>query len=147
VVKLYTAKKAVEIASEAIECIGGVGYMENSNIASILRDSQVYAIWEGTTNVLSLDVLRAIATLRDANLSYFRKTLESLGANHLMQRVDNILPLLNQQHLSRKIAWEIGNIMILALLSWQAQKTNCPCDRAIYEQWEASNQQNLRGIS
>lgn len=60
VAKLYTAKKAVAISSEVLECFGGAGYVEDTGLPRLLRDSQVLAIWEGTTNVLSLDVLRAI---------------------------------------------------------------------------------------
>lgn len=59
VAKLYTAKQAIASASECIEMFGGLGYLEDSGIPSILRDSQVLSIWEGTTNVLSLDMLRA----------------------------------------------------------------------------------------
>jgi putative acyl-CoA dehydrogenase len=60
VAKLYTAKQAIAVASEAIEAFGGVGYIEDSGIPRLLRDAQVLSIWEGTTNVLSLDTLRAI---------------------------------------------------------------------------------------
>ncbi len=60
VAKLYTAKQAVAVASEAIEAIGGAGYIEDTGLPRLLRDAQVLPIWEGTTNVLSLDVLRAI---------------------------------------------------------------------------------------
>ena len=58
--KLYTAKLAVAAASEGIEAFGGAGYMEDTGIARLLRDAQVLPIWEGTTNVLSLDVLRVL---------------------------------------------------------------------------------------
>lgn len=59
-VKLYTAKEGVAIASEVIEGFGGAGYVEDTGIPQILRNAQVLSIWEGTTNVLSLDALRAI---------------------------------------------------------------------------------------
>lgn len=59
-VKLFTAKEGVAIASEIIESFGGAGYIEDTGLPSILRNAQVLAIWEGTTNVLSLDALRAI---------------------------------------------------------------------------------------
>ena len=49
------------MASEALECFGGAGYVEDTGLPRLLRDAQVLPIWEGTTNVLSLDVLRAIA--------------------------------------------------------------------------------------
>ena len=57
--KLFTAKQAVALASEALEGFGGAGYVEDTGLPSWLRDAQVLPIWEGTTNVLSLDLLRA----------------------------------------------------------------------------------------
>ena len=58
--KLYTGKRAVSLMSEVVECFGGAGYVEDSALPRLLRDTQVLSIWEGTTNVLSLDALRAI---------------------------------------------------------------------------------------
>ncbi len=60
IVKLTTAKQGVAIASEALEAFGGAGYVEDTGLPRLLRDAQVLPIWEGTTNVLSLDVLRAL---------------------------------------------------------------------------------------
>jgi alkylation response protein AidB-like acyl-CoA dehydrogenase len=60
VAKLYTAKQAIAIASEALEAFGGAGYVEDTGIPRLLRDAQVLSIWEGTTNILSLDALRAM---------------------------------------------------------------------------------------
>ncbi|MCS6934641.1 MAG: acyl-CoA dehydrogenase family protein [Chitinophagales bacterium] len=59
VAKLYTARQAIRYASEHIESFGGIGYLEDSGIPVMLRDVQVLSIWEGTTNVLALDMLRA----------------------------------------------------------------------------------------
>ena len=58
--KLWTGKLAVALCSEALECFGGAGYIEDTGLPQLLRDAQVYAIWEGTTNVLALDGLRAL---------------------------------------------------------------------------------------
>ncbi len=58
-VKLLTGKDAVAHASEVVEAFGGAGYIEDTGIPRLLRDAQVLPIWEGTTNVLSLDLLRA----------------------------------------------------------------------------------------
>ena len=60
VAKLFTGKQAVAVASEALEAFGGAGYVEDTGLPRLLRDAQVLAIWEGTTNVLSLDLLRAL---------------------------------------------------------------------------------------
>jgi alkylation response protein AidB-like acyl-CoA dehydrogenase len=59
--KLATGRLAVASASEYVECFGGAGYVEDTGVPRLLRDAQVLPIWEGTTNVLALDVLRAIA--------------------------------------------------------------------------------------
>lgn len=61
IVKLTTAKQAVHVTSEVLEAFGGAGYVEDTGLPRLLRDAQVMPIWEGTTNVLSLDVLRALA--------------------------------------------------------------------------------------
>jgi alkylation response protein AidB-like acyl-CoA dehydrogenase len=58
--KLTTGKQAVAVLSEVLECFGGAGYVEDTGLPRLLRDAQVLPIWEGTTNVLSLDALRAI---------------------------------------------------------------------------------------
>jgi acyl-CoA dehydrogenase len=68
--KLLTAKQAVAVASEALEGFGGAGYVEDTGLPVFLRDAQVLPIWEGTTNVLSLDVRRAVA--RDGVLEPWR---------------------------------------------------------------------------
>ncbi|NOY91929.1 MAG: acyl-CoA dehydrogenase [Deltaproteobacteria bacterium] len=60
IAKLTTGKQAVAVASEALEAIGGAGYVEDTGLPMLLRDAQTLPIWEGTTNVLSLDSLRAI---------------------------------------------------------------------------------------
>ncbi len=61
IAKLTTGKQAVAIASETLEAFGGAGYIEDTGLPRILRDAQVLPIWEGTTNVLALDVLRALS--------------------------------------------------------------------------------------
>lgn len=57
IAKLLTAKQAVAVVSEAIEAFGGAGYVEDTGLPTLLRDTQVLPIWEGTTNVLALDAL------------------------------------------------------------------------------------------
>ena len=60
IVKLTTAKQAISVASEVLEAFGGAGYVEDTGIPRLLRDAQVLPLCEGTTNVLSLDVLRTL---------------------------------------------------------------------------------------
>ena len=85
--KLTTAKQAVATASEALECFGGAGYIEDTGLPRLLRDAQVLSIWEGTTNVLSLDVLRAEA--KDGSFSAVLKDL-SQRAEKLARPLDRV---------------------------------------------------------
>lgn len=64
VMKLTTGKQAVLVLSEVIEAFGGAGYVEDTGLPQLLRDAQVLPIWEGTTNVLSLDTFRALGVGR-----------------------------------------------------------------------------------
>ena len=61
ITKLATARWAVAGTAEAMEAIGGVAYCEDSTIPALVRNAHVLPIWEGTTNVLALDLLRAEA--------------------------------------------------------------------------------------
>src|SRR5204863_4270071 len=79
VAKLYTAKRAIAVASETIEAFGGAGYGEDSGIPRLLRDAQVLSLWEGTTNVLSLDTLRAMERT-NALSSWTAEVCQRLGA-------------------------------------------------------------------
>ncbi len=99
--KLWTAKLAVKIASETCEAFGGAGYIENTGIPQLLRDAQVYPIWEGTTNVLALDSLRAINSvgieplLESAN-TLLAEILEGKASAQLQSRAMSICSALKQ---------------------------------------------------
>lgn len=69
--KLFSGKDCLKIVSEGLEGFGGLGYLEDSNLPVYLRDSQVLPIWEGTTNVLCWDVVRALKKLGDEGLEDF----------------------------------------------------------------------------
>jgi alkylation response protein AidB-like acyl-CoA dehydrogenase len=60
IAKLVTGRQSVQVLSEIVESFGGAGYVEDTGIPVLLRDAQVFSIWEGTTNVLALDALRAL---------------------------------------------------------------------------------------
>lgn len=79
IAKMFTGKQAVAVTSEALECFGGAGYIEDTGLPALLRDAQVLSIWEGTTNVLSLDVLRAIE--KDRALPPFLAEVERMASS------------------------------------------------------------------
>src|ERR1700736_4061420 len=58
--KYWTCKRAPNHAFEALECLGGNGYVEESGMPRLYREAPLASIWEGSGNVMSLDVLRAL---------------------------------------------------------------------------------------
>jgi putative acyl-CoA dehydrogenase len=58
--KYWVCKRAPALAAEALECLGGNGYVETFPLARLYRDAPLNSIWEGPGNVLALDVLRAM---------------------------------------------------------------------------------------
>jgi len=73
-VKYWVCKNAPGLVYEAMECLGGNGYVEEGVVARLYREAPVNAIWEGSGNVMCLDVLRALA--REAEAA--RAVLETL---------------------------------------------------------------------
>ena len=61
VLKYWTCKRAPEHAAEALECLGGNGYVEDSGMPRLYREAPVMSVWEGSGNVQALDALRALA--------------------------------------------------------------------------------------
>lgn len=93
IAKLFLAKLTVGFASEALESFGGFGYMEDTGIPLALRESQVNTIWEGTTNVLSLDVLRVVAKQPDAMnilLKEIQDNITSKNAPSLLLAIQSV---------------------------------------------------------
>jgi putative acyl-CoA dehydrogenase len=58
--KFWTCKRAPNHAFESLECLGGAGYVEESGMPRLYREAPLASIWEGSGNVMSLDVLRAL---------------------------------------------------------------------------------------
>src|SRR5215467_12101424 len=65
-VKFWVCKRAPAFVYEAMECLGGNGYVEESLLPRLYREAPVNAIWEGSGNVMCLDVLRAVGREREA---------------------------------------------------------------------------------
>ncbi len=80
IAKLTTGKQVVATISEVLECFGGAGYVEDTGLPMLLRDAQVLPIWEGTTNVLSLDTLRAVGHGPDVVAALEALLADRLGA-------------------------------------------------------------------
>ncbi|MCF3641403.1 acyl-CoA dehydrogenase family protein [Rhizobium sp. TRM95111] len=79
VIKYWCCKIAPALIYEAMECIGGSGYVEERPIARHYREAPVNAIWEGSGNVMALDVLRVLARGRDLFELVFAGLSRDLG--------------------------------------------------------------------
>src|SRR5882762_8073223 len=75
-IKYWICKSAPAFLYEAMECLGGNGYVEEGILARHYREAPVNAIWEGSGNVMCLDVLRALGREADAALAVLRSLVE-----------------------------------------------------------------------
>ncbi len=155
--KLYTAKQAVKVNSEILESFGGAGYIEDTGLPKLLRDAQVLAIWEGTTNVLSLDALRAIQKeqalfplLQDISQRLSRIHYDTLSpcidkAEQALQALQGYAIHAESEGLdylqagARDLAYSLSRTVIAALLlehaQWSAKEENDTRYALIVRRW------------
>ncbi|CAN5148216.1 acyl-CoA dehydrogenase family protein [soil metagenome] len=89
--KYWVCKRAPAHAGEALECLGGNGYVEESGLPRLFRDSPLNSIWEGSGNVAALDVLRAMVTEPEGLPAFLAEVELAAGANaHLDAHVATI---------------------------------------------------------
>src|ERR1700760_414768 len=79
--KYWVCKRAPAHAAEALECLGGNGYVEESGMPKLYREAPLMSIWEGSGNVAALDVLRAMATTPLAVEALFAELDAAAGAD------------------------------------------------------------------
>jgi putative acyl-CoA dehydrogenase len=81
VAKYYVCKRAPGHAYEALECLGGNGYVEASGMPRLYREAPLASIWEGSGNVMALDVLRALARTPAALDAFLAEVDDAAGAD------------------------------------------------------------------
>ncbi|MFJ8149858.1 acyl-CoA dehydrogenase family protein [Streptomyces sp. NPDC096094] len=82
VAKYWVTKRCAPVAVEAAECLGGNGYVEESGMPRLVRESPLNSIWEGAGNVQALDVLRALGREPLALDAYLTEVGLARGADH-----------------------------------------------------------------
>jgi acyl-CoA dehydrogenase len=92
IAKYKTGELVVDICSYAMEILGGNGYVREHVTPRLLRDAQVLPIWEGTSNILSLDVLRALERVdaHEALLPFVRDRLDRIDDDPLLVLAETV---------------------------------------------------------
>ncbi|MFK4222000.1 acyl-CoA dehydrogenase family protein [Streptomyces sp. NPDC019890] len=80
--KYWVTKRCTPTVAEALECLGGNGYVEESGLPRLLRESPLNSIWEGSGNVQALDVLRALQREPQALNAFLQEVGKARGADH-----------------------------------------------------------------
>jgi putative acyl-CoA dehydrogenase len=86
--KFWVCKRQPAVVGEALECLGGNGYVEESGLPRLYRDAPLNSIWEGSGNVQALDVLRALRREPDSLAAFLAEVGEAAGAD---RRLDDAL--------------------------------------------------------
>jgi putative acyl-CoA dehydrogenase len=79
--KYWVPKRSIGVAAEAMECLGGNGYVEESGMPRLLREAPVNSIWEGSGNVNALDVLRALTREPESTEAFLAEADAAAGAD------------------------------------------------------------------
>jgi putative acyl-CoA dehydrogenase len=93
--KFWVCKRTPAMVAEALECLGGNGYVEDSGMPLLFRESPLNSIWEGSGNVNALDVLRALGREPEVLEAWITEVGQARGADPRLDRaIDDTLALL-----------------------------------------------------
>ncbi|MEV7980894.1 acyl-CoA dehydrogenase family protein [Streptomyces sp. NPDC086519] len=84
--KYWVTKRCAPLVVEAAECLGGNGYVEESGLPRLVRESPLNSVWEGAGNIQALDVLRALQREPGALDAYLQEIGRAHGADHRLDR-------------------------------------------------------------
>ncbi|KOG52343.1 acyl-CoA dehydrogenase [Streptomyces griseoflavus] len=117
--KYWVCKRGSAHAAEALECLGGNGYVEESGMPRIYREAPLLSIWEGSGNVAALDVLRALAKEPASLDAYFAEVDAVAGADRRLDAavagVRKMLGTLGDPDQAQRAARSLAERMALAL--------------------------------
>jgi putative acyl-CoA dehydrogenase len=92
--KYWVCKRAPAHAAEALECLGGNGYVEESGMPRLYREAPLQSIWEGSGNVAALDALRALRRQPGSAEAFFAELDQAAGAD---SRLDQAIARLRKE--------------------------------------------------
>jgi putative acyl-CoA dehydrogenase len=86
VAKYWNCKRAVGVVHECLECHGGNGFIEEGPMARLYREAPLNGIWEGSGNIIALDVLRAVAKSPESVLAFLDEVRAAKGGDKRLDR-------------------------------------------------------------
>jgi putative acyl-CoA dehydrogenase len=120
VMKYWVCKRAPQHAGEALECLGGNGYVEESGMPLVYRDSPLNSIWEGSGNVAALDVLRATLKEPEGLPAFLAECELGRGGNALLDahldRLRDAGPPADPELEARRVVEELAVALQASLL-------------------------------
>ncbi|MBC8072822.1 MAG: DNA alkylation response protein, partial [Deltaproteobacteria bacterium] len=113
VAKYWTNKRAPGHIVEALECLGGAGYIEESPLPRLYREAPLNSIWEGSGNVICLDVLRTLQREPDALELLLAELRPAAGERReLAAHVEQIMKVLREGELESQARWLVQSLAV-----------------------------------
>ena len=119
VAKFWVTKRATPVIAEALECLGGNGYVEESVLPRLFRESPVNSIWEGSGNVIALDVQRALAK-PEVREAFLAECSEAGGADARLDGaiadLGDLMTVTDDERMARHVTGRMALVLQAALL-------------------------------
>lgn len=113
IAKYLVTKRAPAVVAEAMECLGGGGYVEESPLPRLFRQSPLNAIWEGSGNVIALDLLRALHREPEAR----EALLAEIRAGHAADEAERLLGAPVAEGAARHVIERLGVALAASVLA------------------------------
>jgi putative acyl-CoA dehydrogenase len=143
IAKYWVTKRTSETVREALECLGGNGYVEESIMPRLYRESPLNAIWEGSGNVICLDVLRAASRTPDSLEVFFAELDLASGIDPRLDAA--IADAKSAVSGSEDLEFEARRIVERLATTWAGSLLARHGDSAVFEAYAASRLQRDHG--
>ncbi len=118
--KYFVCKRTPFVTFESLECLGGAGYIEESNMPRLFRESPLNSIWEGSGNVNALDLLRALGRNPESLDAWLEVIAPARGSDAQFDTaVDDVLTMLSSgpnEAMARRLAERMALVLQASLL-------------------------------
>ncbi|HEY7859294.1 MAG TPA: acyl-CoA dehydrogenase family protein [Candidatus Nanopelagicales bacterium] len=119
--KFWVCKRTQSAVGEALECLGGNGYIEESGMPRLYREAPVNSVWEGSGNVTALDLVRALTREPDALDAYLAEVGEAAGVDARLDAavtdlLTSLADLSEPESRARRLAEQVATVLAGSLL-------------------------------